>query len=46
MAMLLKISNEGLPQFLSAVLHTILTFLPHQRSHHGLNDVFVKPSLA
>jgi hypothetical protein len=25
MAMLLKISNEGLPQFLSAVLHAVLT---------------------
>src|SRR3989449_2997770 len=46
MAMLFKISNEGLSQFLSAVLHTTLTFLPHQRPHHRLNGVFVKPALA
>ena len=42
-AMLFKISNEGLPQFLSAVLHAILTSLPQQRPHHRLNGVFVKP---
>src|SRR5713101_3362420 len=46
MAMLFKISNEGLSQFLSAVLHATLTFLPHQRPHHRLNGVFVKPALA
>ena len=45
MAMLFKILNEGLSQFLSAVLHATLTVLPHQRPHHCLNSVFVKTSL-
>src|SRR6185295_10100311 len=45
-AMLFKISNEGLSQCLSAILHATLTSLSHQWSHHGFNGVFVKPPLA
>jgi hypothetical protein len=40
-----EISNEGLSQFLSTVLHATLTSLPHQWTHHCLKSLFVKSSL-
>src|SRR6185503_9729638 len=46
MAMLFKISNEALSQFLSAVLHPSLTTFPHQRTHYCFNRIFVKAALA